>query len=291
MASPTALEVRTPTDEPSRLSGPVHESHGAGETGRAGRNGRIAIARLGHSYGKEGEEILRSIDLDIAPGSFVSLVGASGCGKTTLLKLVAGFEPVTSGVISVDGTAVSAPGGDRAVVFQHANLLPWLSVRKNIELGPRLGGVGRRERRRIADELLDLVGLDDSGDLATWELSGGMQQRCAIARALATDPTILLMDEPFAALDAITRERLQDEILRIWRQRRMTVIFVTHSVDEALYLSTRVIAMAGRPGGIVLDVPLKTAADDEGPIARREARSSVDANHTRTAIRQAILGA
>ena len=174
----------------------------------------------------------------------------------------------------VDGEKVTQPGGDRAVVFQHSNLFAWLSVRGNVELGPKLAGVSKSERREISDRLLKMVGLEDAAGKKTWELSGGMQQRCSIARALATDPAIILMDEPFGALDAITRERLQDEILEIWKKSGATIVFVTHGVDEALYLGTRVAVMGDRPGRVLLDLPIGSFGAETGGDVRRSVRDS-----------------
>ena len=236
--------------------------------------GRISLANIVHSYSREAAPVIDGLSLSIEPGEFVCLVGPSGCGKTTLLKLVAGFEFPEGGQVVVDGSKVERPDGDRAVVFQHSNLFPWLSVRGNVELGPKLAGIGRAERREISDRLLDMVGLEDAAEKKTWELSGGMQQRCSIARALATDPAIILMDEPFGALDAITRERLQDEILDIWRNSKSTIVFVTHGVDEALYLGTRVVVMGDRPGRILLDLPIGSFGAETGGDVRRSVRDS-----------------
>ena len=241
---------------------------------RPGTVGRISLANIVHRYGRDADPVIDDLSLAIEPGEFVCLVGPSGCGKTTLLKLIAGFEFPEGGQVVVDGEKVSRPGGDRAVVFQHSNLFPWLSVRGNVELGPRLAGVKKSERREIADRLLEMVGLSDAADKKTWELSGGMQQRCSIARALATDPAIILMDEPFGALDAITRERLQDEILEIWKKSQATIVFVTHGVDEALYLGTRVVVMGDRPGRILLDLPIGSFGAETGGDVRRSVRDS-----------------
>lgn len=201
----------------------------------------------------EPVEALRNVSADIGAGEFVTIIGPSGCGKSTLLRLVAGFAFPSGGRIAVAGEPVVEPGPDRGVVFQQPRLFPWLSVRRNVEFGLRMAGTPAPARRARAAELLELVGLADSAGRRPYELSGGMQQRAAIARALAPDPAILLMDEPFAALDALTRERLQEEIRRIWQATGKTVLFVTHSVDEAVYLGTRLLVMSRRPGRIVLD--------------------------------------
>jgi ABC-type nitrate/sulfonate/bicarbonate transport system ATPase subunit len=217
----------------------------------------VQIDGLRHAFTVQGEHVpaLDRIDLHIEPGEFVALAGPSGCGKTTLLRLVAGFMPPSEGTVLVDGAPVRAPSADRGVVFQQPTLFPWLTVRENVELGPRLNGVGRRERAALAEEFIEMVGLADFRDHRPYELSGGMQQRCQIARVLTNDPDIVLMDEPFGALDALTRERLQNELLEIWRATRKTVLFITHSVEEAVLLGTRVLVMSPRPGSIVLDEP------------------------------------
>jgi ABC-type nitrate/sulfonate/bicarbonate transport system ATPase subunit len=211
-----------------------------------------------HRYGgKKGSvPALAGIALTIDPGEFVSLVGPSGCGKTTLLRMLAGFLRPTEGRVLVGNQPVVGPGADRGMVFQQPTLFPWLTVRRNVELGPRLRGVTRHERAEISRRLLELVGLLDFGDSPTYELSGGMQQRCAIARALANDPDIVLMDEPFGALDALSRERLQLELRRIWHSTGKTIVFVTHSVEEAVFLGTRVIVLSSRPGRVLLDQPV-----------------------------------
>ncbi|MET0325376.1 MAG: ABC transporter ATP-binding protein, partial [Ilumatobacteraceae bacterium] len=182
---------------------------------------------------------LERVDLAIEAGSFVSIVGPSGCGKTTLLQIIAGFLRPTAGAVLVGGTPVVAPGSDRGVVFQHpTSLYPWLTVRGNVELGMRLRRVPKRDRRERAMAELDRVGLADMADRRPYELSGGMQQRCQIARVLANDPDVMLMDEPFGAIDALTRERLQDELRQLWAATGRTVVFITHGVDEAVLLGT-----------------------------------------------------
>nr|WP_232835640.1 ABC transporter ATP-binding protein [Actinocorallia populi] len=228
------------------------------------------------SYGGRRDRVLAlgPVDARIEAGEFVVIVGPSGCGKSTLLRLVAGFAPPSEGTVHVDGAPVAGPGPDRGVVFQQPRLFPWLSVRRNVEFGLRTTGVPRAERRARSAGLLELVGLGDSAARRPYELSGGMQQRAAIARALAPDPAILLMDEPFAALDALTRERLQEEIRRIWQATGKTVLFVTHSVDEAVFLGTRILVLSRRPGRIVLDrsAPPRSAGPRTRPssLALRE---------------------
>jgi NitT/TauT family transport system ATP-binding protein len=190
------------------------------------------------------------VDLDIAPGEFVSIVGLSGCGKSTFLSSVAGLTPYQTGSLRIAGNIVKGPGADRAVVFQKASLLPWRSVLENTRYGLELRGVPRKDADARARDALALVGLTDYAHFHPRALSGGMQQRTNLARALASDPQILLMDEPFAALDAITRETLQNELLGIWQRHRKTVLFVTHQIDEAILLSDRVVVFTERPARI-----------------------------------------
>ncbi|WP_404822004.1 ABC transporter ATP-binding protein [Oerskovia rustica] len=204
--------------------------------------------------------------LDVRAGEFLTVVGPSGCGKSTLLDLLGGLTEPTSGRILLDDSPVTGPGLDRGVVFQQYALLPWRSARANVELGLEAKGVARGARARVADEYLDLVGLTAFADRYPHELSGGMKQRVAIARSLAFDPEVLLMDEPFAALDAQTRESLQDELLRIWRATGKTIVFITHGIEESVYLGQRVAVMTPRPGRLqtVIDVDLAGAADPGG---------------------------
>ncbi|MEV8552137.1 ABC transporter ATP-binding protein [Streptomyces glaucescens] len=209
---------------------------------------------------------LDGIDLEIAAGEFVVLVGPSGCGKSTLLDLLGGLTRPTAGRILLDGRPVTGPGLDRGIVFQQYALLPWRTAQGNVEFGLEATGVPRRRRSARAREFLELVGLSGFEDRHPHELSGGMRQRVAIARSLAYDPDVLLMDEPFAALDAQTRESLQDELLRIWQRTGKTVVFITHGIDEAVYLGQRVAVMTSRPGRIKRIVPValgsRTATDD-----------------------------
>jgi NitT/TauT family transport system ATP-binding protein len=199
---------------------------------------------------------LDGVDLEIMAGEFVSIVGPSGCGKTSFLYVVDGLLPATGGRIMLDGKVVGAPGPDRAVVFQDASLLPWRNVAGNILYGLECQGVPRREARERARHFIDMVGLTGFEDHYPYELSGGMQQRVNLARALIMDPQILLMDEPFAALDAQTREVMQEELLQIWLRAKKTVLFITHQIDEAIYLSDRVIVFTARPGRVKETVPV-----------------------------------
>ncbi|WP_328391968.1 ABC transporter ATP-binding protein [Nocardia sp. NBC_00416] len=218
---------------------------------------RVTFTAVTKSYpGDDGPtRVLAPTDLTIEGGEFVCVVGPSGCGKTTLLNILAGFLEPTAGTVRIGDRPVTGPDPDRGVVFQQPTLYPWLSVRQNVEFGPKVRGVARAERAAAADRLLTMVGLDHLGGRRPYELSGGQQQRAQIARVLINDPRIVLMDEPFGALDALTREKLQGELLALWRERRKTILFVTHSIDEALLLGTRVIVMGTRPGRIVYDRP------------------------------------
>lgn len=208
--------------------------------------------------------VLRNISFDVYENEIVTMVGESGCGKTTLLRIVQGLIHLDRGEIRVDGKAATGPGRDRGFVFQHASLLPWRTARDNIEFGMELQKLPKQERNSRAQKLLDLVGLGGAGEQYPHELSGGMQQRIGLARALAIDPAILLMDEPFSALDAQTRETLQKELLRIQAETRKTVLFVTHDLDEAIYLSDRIIVLAPRPGRIksIIEIPFKRPRPD-----------------------------
>jgi len=214
---------------------------------------RLEIKELGKSFNgdhRQRVDALANVTLQVDSGDLVSIVGPSGCGKTTLLEIIAGLQDRTDGQIFVDGTPVEESKANRAIVFQQYALFPWLTVRKNIEYGPKIRGVGARERRTKSREFIDMVGLAGFENYYPHELSGGMQQRVAIARALANDPDILLLDEPFAALDAQTKEKCQQELLSVWEQTRITILFVTHDIGEALFLSDQVFLMSCRPGTI-----------------------------------------
>ncbi|QOZ35881.1 ABC transporter ATP-binding protein [Bradyrhizobium sp. CCBAU 53421] len=209
---------------------------------------------------------LEDVTLDVRAGEFLALVGPSGCGKSTLLDLLGGLTAPTSGRILLDGRPIGGPGRDRGIVFQQYALFPWRTAVQNVEFGLDIAGLKQRERQEIARHFLDLVGLTGFADRYPHELSGGMKQRVAIARSLAYDPEVLLMDEPFAALDAQTRETLQGELLRIWRTTGKTIVFITHGIDEAVVLGQRVAVMTSRPGRIkqVIAIPdaLRSEAED-----------------------------
>ena len=202
----------------------------------------------------DGElEALAPIDLSIPTGEFVCMIGASGCGKSTLLRIIAGFEEPTTGNVAMYGKAITGPGSDRGMVFQDYALFPWMTVSQNVSFGPRQRQLPREEIARTADEFVRMVGLERFADRYPNQLSGGMKQRVAIARVLANNASILLMDEPFGALDALTREQLQNELLQIWKRTGVTTIFVTHSVEEAVLLADRVLVMSAGPGRIDSD--------------------------------------
>jgi NitT/TauT family transport system ATP-binding protein len=250
-------------------------------TQAAVKAGAITIEGLTKVYKRvTGREVVRTfalngVDLVIRPQEFVALVGPSGCGKTTVLNIIAGLLPPSAGRIEVNGVPVRGTGVDRGVVFQQPSLLPWKTVRHNVIEALRFAGVRRSERGRRADRYLTLVGLSGFFDHYPGELSGGMQQRVGIARALALEPSVLLMDEPFGALDAITRQHMQTELMRIWSQERRSVLFVTHSIEEALVLSDRVVVMSD--GRISADV----AVDIPRPRSRTELVNDASARQLR----------
>jgi len=206
---------------------------------------KISISNLDFYYGDH--RALKNISVSLHQGKVTAFIGPSGCGKSTLLYLIGGFLPVEGGVIAVDGRPVAAPGPDRGVVFQHFALFPWKTVRGNILYGLERQGMPRAEREKRAQDFIDLVGLTGFEDSFPSHLSGGMKQRTAIARTLAFDPKILLMDEPFGALDALTREKMNLELLRIWQEAKKTIVFVTHGITEAVFLGTRVIVLTAGP--------------------------------------------
>jgi NitT/TauT family transport system ATP-binding protein len=216
----------------------------------------IVIENVEKVFASGGREVmaLRDINLEIPRGQFTCLLGPSGCGKSTLLNAVAGFAPPSSGTIVADGQPVTGPGPERGMVFQEYALFPWMTVEQNIGFGLEIKGVPRAEIKHRVDELLAILSLSDFRARFPKDLSGGMRQRVAIARVLALDSPIMLMDEPFGALDALTRRNLQDELLRIWAELRKTIIFVTHSIEEAIYLADRIVVMTYRPGTVKRDI-------------------------------------
>lgn len=235
--------------------------------------GALGIHSVGKRYplADRDLEVLRDIDLDIAPGEFVSIVGASGCGKSTLLRLIVGLDQDYAGDIVLDGERVKGTSLDRGIVFQDHRLLPWMTVQQNIELALLNSGLSRERKRAIAHEHIRLVRLEGFERAFPKQLSGGMAQRAAIARALVNRPKVLLLDEPLGALDALTRLHLQRELQRIWMEHRTTVVMVTHDVEEAVYLSDRIVVMDSNPGRIrqIVAVPLPHPRDRSAPILRR----------------------
>lgn len=209
-----------------------------------------------YGFGQASVMALRAVSLDVKEREFVCLLGPSGCGKTTLLNLLAGFEFPTSGGVHAFGRPITGPGPDRTMMFQDYALFPWLTVAGNIEYGLKRRGVPKKKRCEIVKHYVDLTDLAGFEDKYPRQLSGGMRQRVALARALAVDPAVLLMDEPFAALDSFTREKMQDELVRIWQQETKAVVFVTHNIDEAIKLADRIVVMSPRPGRISDIVPI-----------------------------------
>ena len=245
----------------------------------------ISLVDVRHEYVRTRRsdplEALGRTSLDIARNSFVSFVGPSGCGKSTLLRIVAGLVTPTEGSVLVEGERVHGPDAKRGMVFQQDAVFPWLTVRRNVAYGPRMRGVPRRERQRAADEWISLVGLDAFAHAYPRELSGGMRKRVDLARSYAADPDVLLMDEPFGALDALTREQMQLELLRLWEERRKTVLFVTHDLEEALLLSDAVVVMTARPSRIhaveINNFPRPRRPELRSDPAFVEARQRLDA--------------
>ena len=246
-------------------------------------NHKLEVRNVTKAYISEEGEIkaLEDINLDVKPGEFLCIIGPSGCGKTTLLRMIAGLEYPTSGEIILDGKEVKGPSSDRGMVFQEFSLFPWRTVLKNVEFGLQMRNIKSKERHAIAERYIELVGLRGFEKHYPYELSGGMKQRVAIARALATEPSILLMDEPFGSVDAQTRNILQEELLQIWKRTEKTIIFVTHSVDEAVYLADRVVVMSARPGRIVECIAID--------IERPRKRTSVEANVIREQLLRKLI--
>ncbi|MEV5146160.1 ABC transporter ATP-binding protein [Streptomyces sp. NPDC052727] len=237
------------------------------------RAGSVRLDHVTHQYRRGGETVtaVGPVDLTVPAGEFLVLVGASGCGKSTLLRLIAGFEQPTHGSVRVSG-AEPRPGESAGVVFQTPRLFPWRTVRGNIDLALRYAGVNRSQRPERRAELLARVGLEGTGRRRTWEISGGQRQRVAIARALAAENPLFLLDEPFAALDALTRERLQEDVRRVTAQTGRTTVFVTHSADEAVFLASRIVVLTKGPGTVALDLPVSLPRGDVDAEALRNSR-------------------
>ncbi len=236
----------------------------------------LSIKNLNKTYHtEEGDEVvaLSDINLDVADKEFVCFIGPSGCGKTTLLRIIAGLEKPDSGTLTVNNEPITGPGPNRGMVFQEYSLFPWRTVLKNITFSLELKKIPKSERDKIAREFLELVGLLEFADSYPHELSGGMKQRVAIARAMVNDPDVLLMDEPFGAVDAQTRNRLQHELLNIWEKKKKTVLFITHSVDEAVFLADKVVVFTARPGRVKEVISID--------LPRPRERTSFEANAVR----------
>jgi NitT/TauT family transport system ATP-binding protein len=254
----------------------------------------LEISHLTKAYEQQGGKrqdrrllVLDDISFTVPRNQFVCLLGPSGCGKTTLIRIVAGLTQADHGQVLVNRKVVTRPGPDRSMVFQNYGLLPWRTVLGNVEFGLEIRGLPKAQRRSICQHYIDKVGLRGFEHHYPHQLSGGMQQRAGLARALSKEPEILLMDEPFAAVDMQTREMLQDELLRIWNQTRTTVVFVTHSIEEAIYLGDRVIVMSTRPGRVRADVPI----DLPRPRYESDVKSSAHFGELRGLIREALRGA
>lgn len=246
--------------------------------------GSVEISNLRRTFARDDGgtvEAIGGVSLTIGHDEFVSFVGPSGCGKTTLLRIIAGLDEADSGAILVDGKQISGTSPMVGMVFQEYSLFPWRNVLDNVAFGPEMRGISKEERHDLARRYISLVGLDQFERSYPYELSGGMRQRVAIARALANDPDLLLMDEPFGALDAQTRNKMQSELLSIWEQSKKTILFVTHSVDEAVYLSDRIVVMSARPGKIrsIIQVPIsrpRNRTDPEFARLRRDVLALIE---------------
>lgn len=232
---------------------------------------------INEGFGKRSRvHALRGLNLEVNEGEFVTVIGPSGCGKSTFLMVVAGIHPFDSGVLLLDGQPISEPGLDRGVVFQDFALFSWMTVRANVKFGLSMKGMPEEEQNRISEHYLHLVNLQEFADVFPHRLSGGMKQRVGIARAMATEPEILLMDEPFGSLDAQTRKSLQVQLLDIWRETKKTIVFVTHSVREAVFLSQKVVVLSARPGKVVETIPIDLTYEERislsGPLMEHERR-------------------
>ncbi len=251
--------------------------------------GAVRISDVSHRYGRGRDEVaaLGPVDLTVEPGSFLVLVGASGCGKSTLLRLLAGFESPSEGSVQVSGTAPT-PGVTAGVVFQQPRLFPWRTVGGNVDLALKYAKVPRERRAERRTQLLERVGLEGTADRRIWEISGGQQQRVAIARALAAETPLFLLDEPFAALDALTRERLQEDVRSVSSETGRTTVFVTHSADEAAFLGSRIVVLTRRPGQVALDLPVNLP---RGDVDADELRRSPEYAELRTEVGRAVKSA
>lgn len=250
--------------------------------GKGGVDSKLSIVDLGKNFivDNNSVEVLKNIDLDIKEGEFISIVGSSGCGKSTLLKIIAGLIDISSGAAFLDGKEIGKPSIERGMVFQEHRLLPWLTIKENVAFGLR--NITKDEKEKLIKEHIELVGLKGFENAYPHQLSGGMAQRAAIARALVNRPEVLLLDEPFGALDALTRIQMQKEILKIWEKEKTTMILVTHDIDEAIFLGDRVVVMSSRPGTIKKILPIE--------LARPRDRNSGDFSIMRKAIYSEFFG-
>jgi taurine transport system ATP-binding protein len=269
-------------------SGEIGEAAAGADTSRA-KSGSVRLDHFVHRYGRRGETFtaVGPVDLTVPAGEFLVLVGASGCGKSTLLRLIAGFERPAQGAVRVSG-AEPRPGAGAGVVFQTPRLFPWRTVRGNIDLALRYARVDRARWPERRAELLARVGLQGTERRRTWEISGGQQQRVAIARALAAENPLLLLDEPFAALDALTRERLQEDVRRVTDRTGRTAVFVTHSADEAVFLGSRIVVLTKSPGTVALDLPIPLP---RGDVDAEELRNSEQFAELRAQVSHAVKAA
>ncbi|GKU83971.1 ABC transporter ATP-binding protein [Niallia sp. NCCP-28] len=219
----------------------------------------IEVKNIFLQYSRKQQAVLQDIDLHLHSNEFVCVLGPSGCGKSSLLNILAGFQRPTTGEVKIEGKSYSKPTSDVGVVFQHHNLFPWMKIKENVGFGLKMKGYSKEERKKQVDHYLQLVQLETVGDLLPHQLSGGMKQRAAIARTLAADPKAVLMDEPFSALDALTKENMQHHLLSLWSETKKTIFFITHDVEEAMLLGTRILVMKPNPGRIAIDIanPLK----------------------------------
>jgi taurine transport system ATP-binding protein len=252
----------------------------------------LAIRDVVVRYDSGAGETVTALDhvsLTIEPGSFIVALGASGCGKTTLLNLMAGFQRPTFGAVTFDGRPVEGPSSERGVVFQHGALMPWLNVIDNVAFGLRIGGVPRSERHQRARAILRLVGLEGVEQRRIWELSGGMRQRVGVARALTADPEVLLMDEPLGALDALTREQMQELILDVWARTRKSVFFITHGIDEAVFMASKLVVMSPRPGRVVASIDLTFGRQFTEGVTAGEIKSQPEFIETRERVKQLVF--
>ena len=279
----------TAVDTPDQAVDVTSEPTDSADEKSSSEVGGIRLSQVTQRYGKGADAVtaVGPVDLDVVPGEFLVLVGASGCGKSTLLRLIAGFEQPATGSVTVSGSA-PVPGVSSGVVFQQPRLFPWRTVGGNVDLALKYAGVAKSQRAARRDALLERVGLADTGSRRVWEISGGQQQRVAIARALAADTSLLLLDEPFAALDALTRETLQEDLRTVSADLGRTNVFVTHSAEEAAFLGSRIVVLTSRPGRVALDI---TSPLPRTGVSADDIRDSAEYTVLRTEIAAAVKDA